>query len=530
MKKNYLFLSLSFIIFFSLYINYFTGNLGIIPIDSFAYFDTAYLILKGNHPFKDFWITTGFLVDYLQALFFLIGGTNWTSYVLHASVINCIFSVFIFLFFIKNNLNIYLSLLYAVSASILFYPTIGTPFAYHHGYFLSVISILILCLIIKNNSNFLWFFLPISMVVSFLCMQAPSAYINLLILIFTFFIFLKRKIFSNILYFFTSSLISIFLFYLYFQLTDVQFQSFLEQYILFPLTIGSDRISNAEGAFVSLGSKLNLKSIFLDFKFIHLLLGVILYVIFIKLRNYKSTNDKIFKNLILILIASYIFIFNQLVTANQIYIFSLIPIIAGFGHIGIKEYLSDKKFLDIFIIVIVLISTVKYHERFNINRKFIDLENKNLSLAINANQIDDKFKNLKWITVRNPKNPDNEIKSILKTIEILKQDKRKKMIISHYQFFSIILEEDLNNPNRWYTHDNNSYPLKNNRYFRFYKKFFNNKVINNQIEVIYIMDDTVSGGLKISNFKEYLNDICFIDKNIIKNVLSSHTITKCKIK
>ena len=368
------------------------------------------------------------------------------------------------------------------------------------------------------------------MVVSFLCMQAPSAYINLLILIFTFFIFLKRKIFSNILYFFTSSLISIFLFYLYFQLTDVQFQSFLEQYILFPLTIGSDRISNAEGAFVSLGSKLNLKSIFLDFKFIHLLLGVILYVIFIKLRNYKSTNDKIFKNLILILIASYIFIFNQLVTANQIYIFSLIPIIAGFGHIGIKEYLSDKKFLDIFIIVIVLISTVKYHERFNINRKFIDLENKNLSLAINANQIDDKFKNLKWITVRNPKNPDNEIKSILKTIEILKQDKRKKMIISHYQFFSIILEEDLNNPNRWYTHDNNSYPLKNNRYFRFYKKFFNNKVINNQIEVIYIMDDTVSGGLKISNFKEYLNDICFIDKNIIKNVLSSHTITKCKIK
>ena len=529
-KKKIVF-SAIFISIFSIYINYVSGYVGILPIDSFAFFDTGYLILQGYHPFKDFWITTGFLVDYFQAFFFKVWGVKWGSYVLHAAFLNCIFSLSIFIFFIKNNLNVYLSSLYAISGSILFYPTIGTPFAYHHSYLFSVISVLLLSLIIKKSSNLLWFFLPVSMLVSFLCMQTPAAYINLLILLFIVSIFFRQKNISNIIYFICGSFTSLLLFLIYFKLTHVPLQSFIEQYILFPLTIGSDRITNNSNAFVKLSSKFTLKSIFIDFKLIHIIFIVLLYSIFIKFKlkiNLKA--DKTFEILILISIAIFIFIFNQLVTANQIFIFSLIPLLAGFTNIGINKYLKKNIYFSAFLVAVVLISTIKYHERFNVDRKFIDLENIILSKAINGNKINKKFNNLKWITKHQHNDVAEEIKNINKTIQVLREDKRTKMVISHYQIFSAILEENLNNPNRWYTNDGNSYPLKNHKYFSFYKKFINNKIKNKEIDVIYLVDAAGNGDLKISNFKKYLHDICFIDEYIIKNVLSSHTIIKCTSK
>ena len=37
-------------------------------------FDTANNIVSGNHPFKDYWLITGPLLDYVQSLFFIIFG------------------------------------------------------------------------------------------------------------------------------------------------------------------------------------------------------------------------------------------------------------------------------------------------------------------------------------------------------------------------------------------------------------------------------------------------------------------------
>ena len=79
--KIVLFLLLSI---FSILINNHYGNIGVFPIDTLGFFDTAYSILLDKHPFKDFWIFTGPLVDYIQALFFKIFGLKWSSYVLHA--------------------------------------------------------------------------------------------------------------------------------------------------------------------------------------------------------------------------------------------------------------------------------------------------------------------------------------------------------------------------------------------------------------------------------------------------------------
>ena len=64
--------------------------------NSFMFFDSGYNIISGNHPFKDYWLITGPLVDYIQSLFFLILGINWTSYVLHASTLNMALVLFSF--------------------------------------------------------------------------------------------------------------------------------------------------------------------------------------------------------------------------------------------------------------------------------------------------------------------------------------------------------------------------------------------------------------------------------------------------
>ena len=68
LKSNFLYIA--FIGIFAFLINWMSGNLGVMPIDTFAFFDTAYSILLNKHPFKDIWVTTGPFVDYLQAFFF----------------------------------------------------------------------------------------------------------------------------------------------------------------------------------------------------------------------------------------------------------------------------------------------------------------------------------------------------------------------------------------------------------------------------------------------------------------------------
>ncbi len=75
----------------------------------------------------------------------------------------------------------------------------------------------------------------------------------------------------------------------------------------------------------------------------------------------------------------------------------MIPILAGFLHVNLNT-INSKYYLKLFIIVVVVISTIKYHYRFNLDRKFMDLENVNLERAQPASVLSPKLKNLKWIT------------------------------------------------------------------------------------------------------------------------------------
>ena len=101
------------------------------------------------------------------------------------------------------------------------------------------------------------------------------------------------------------------------------------------------------------------------------------------------------------------------------------------------------------------------------------------------------------------------------------------MVITHYQFLSSILEQDLNMPNRWSFHHHNIYPIKNHKYFNYYKEFFNKNLKSNKIEVIYIVKSHPEEGIRIEHFKIYLDNICFKSKKI-SEILSAHEIENCK--
>ena len=140
-KMNYI--AYAILAVFAFFINYFFSNIGVYPIDTFSFFDSGYLITKGYHPIKDFWVISGILVDYIQALFFLIFGNNWNAYVFHSSLLNVSVSIF-FLFFLNSlrkdlNSNFILSICFAT----LCYPVAGTPFPYQHSYIISLISVLL---------------------------------------------------------------------------------------------------------------------------------------------------------------------------------------------------------------------------------------------------------------------------------------------------------------------------------------------------------------------------------------------------
>ena len=379
---------------------------------------------------------------------------------------------------------------------------------------------------IKKKSNVLWFCLPITMSLSFFAQQTPSSYINLILIIIILYYFISERNFSNFKFFILGSLLSLLSFFIFLIISKTPLRDFIYQYILFPLTIGSDRILNDQSAYTSLMDQINLKRLIGDFKFIHVFF---ILIIFITLKDVLNKSKKLKKNLlitnVLILISTLLFIFHQLITANQIFIFAMIPILGSFLHIYMIGR-DSKNYLKLFIIAVVVFSTVKYHYRFNLDRKFMDLEKVNLEKAIPASELSYKLKNLKWITpLEYSDNPKEELLFLKQVIDVLKKDKREKVVITHYQFFSLVLDEDLNILNRWYL-DHNTHPTKNHKYFNYYKDFVNKSLEKNNVKVIYLVSFTEKEMI-FDDISIYFTKKCFDSNFLIENKFSYHEVKNC---
>ena len=502
-----------FLFIFSLLINQYYGNKGIFPLDSFSHFDTGYRILIGEYPFRDYWIVEGPFIDYLQSIFFYICGANWQSYILHASLINVILSIVTFKILKDFNLNIYYCFFYSISFSILAYPTSGTPFADHHSAFFSILGIYFLILGIKNNLKIYWFLFPFFLGFAFFSKQVPSSYIIIFVFFILIFYSVINKKFNWIKYSFFSSALFIFILVMIGKIQGISFNSFMDQYIFYPRTLGAERYQDIEISF---------KNIFLNFKFIYISLLPLLFTNLWKIfseRDYLRKKDFLYFLILFSLALS--LILHQLLTKNQIFIFFLIPVLAAFSHITLLNYRFKEKFFIPLIIVLCIFITFKYHLRFNEGRKFHELRNINFSLSQPGNKIDKKFFGLKWISTEFRDKPKEEINLILKTISHLQKDERKKMLMTHYAFFSVVLNQKLFSPTRYYTTHGVSHPTKDNRYFKTYQNFFIKKIKQNNINVIYTMKPVERYFLS-----ELLGDKC-LKTSSINSILDEHLILEC---
>ena len=501
------------LIFLSLAFNIYYGYLGIFPIDSFLIFDSGYYVLNGFFPFKDYWTITGPLLDYFQAFLFLIFGVNWFSYVIHAALINLILALFSYSVFVQLGLKNFYSFIYSVGVALLAYPHIGTPFIAHHSTIFSLLSIYCFILGIKNKNNFFWFLIPLFLGFSFLSKQIPASYIIIFILIILFFYFFYNFDFKKVYFFILGSLFTLLIFFLIFFINQIPFDNFLIQYIFYPMSIGSDRIENLN---------FSLKGVIGQFKFIYICL-IPLILIFFKIILRKEIFKKEKKNFFIIFLiigSTLIFIYTQLLARNQIFIYFLIPIVTAFSQIYFFNYFKSK-YLIYIIIGVCLFSVTKYHIRFNEQKKFMELANVNLELAVNGNKIHKIFNGLKWITPHYPNNPEEEVKNLLEIKDYLDSDPKNKIIISDYQFFSAISNAKFSSPNKWY--DDLSTPNKDNKYFKNYYNFFFKKIKQNQIELIYTI-----GIDKSLYFEDFIDNKNCADLNRINDLLITYNISNCK--
>ena len=154
LKKEKLLLEvlvLSGVLIYAYLINWYSGNIGVIPIDSFGFLDSGYSITKGHLPIRDFWIFTGLLVDYMEAGFLSLLGNNWNSHLAHSSFMNIVATLCFYFFLKEYNLKFVSITFYSLCFATLCYPVSGTPFAYIHAYIFSLIAIFNLILAIKKK-------------------------------------------------------------------------------------------------------------------------------------------------------------------------------------------------------------------------------------------------------------------------------------------------------------------------------------------------------------------------------------------
>ena len=514
-KLNVNLFAIIFIFLFALLTNQYFGNRGVFPIDSFSHYDTGFRVLNGEFPFKDYWAVSGPFVDFIQAFIFLIFGDSWQAYLLNGSLVNAIFAVLSYKLITKLGLETKFALFYSLCIAVLAYPVSSTPFVDLHSTYFSMFAIYFFLFALITKKNIYWFFLPVFVFCSFLSKQVPAAYMFLgilLMLIYNFVNFDTKKNLIIIQNLIISSLICAFIFFLFLNLCEINFEDFLKQYIGFPREIGANRF---------LLLKLDIKNLILDFKLIYLVFFFYSLIIFYQLKNKKNFTKTIGFNVFLFSLIIFLsLIHHQLLTKNQIYIFFIIPLFSSLAHIEMKNLFKKKiNYFNYFFIIIALFSLFKYNERFNIDRKFHELNYVDFSNSIRAEIISSKLKGLNWITPgkKNKESVEEEIKSIKNILSILTKDKQNKLVITNYSFISVILGESNNGISRWYPGNGSNFPSRNSNYYNYYKNFLISNIKKKSIENIYVLFDVSE-----QNLTEYINSKC------LKLAISNSLFTKYK--
>lgn len=218
-------------------------------------------------------------------------------------------------------------------------------------------------------------------------------------------------------------------------------------------------------------------------------------------------------------------------TKNQIFIFFLIPLTLGFAHIQLNRIkINYKKYLNILLIIFCVGMTLKYHFRYNIDRKFHELNNVKFSLAFDAKYFNAEFSGLKWIT-KNSNNSEKiqaEINFLKNFQKILESDNNNKIVLTNYSFFSVLSEENVSGFSRWYPGDNSGFPMKvwwnkETKYVQNYKDLITSIFRKRKIKSVYVLPD-----INEKNLLEYVDSKCFNKIELEDEIIKYDVNNNCK--
>ncbi len=233
------FFYLLLIFLFSFFINFYYSKFGTFPIDTFLHYDTGFRILNNEYPVRDYWIVSGFIIDFLQSIFFKIFGVNWFAYTFHSSLFNFIISLLSYYFFLSLNVSRFKSLIYTLSFATLAYTVSGTPFVDHHAvFFLLISTYLIITALNYPKKSYLWVLIVIMFFLSFLSKQVPTFYVALSQGAIILYILIKKKNYNIFKIILISFIASIIFFLLLLTYLNIDISLFYTQYLDYPRTIG----------------------------------------------------------------------------------------------------------------------------------------------------------------------------------------------------------------------------------------------------------------------------------------------------
>ena len=531
-------LSILTVLTFSFFISFYFGHQGLMPLDDLQNFNSGYRTLTGDFPFRDYYSITGPILDIWQGNIYKLFGISWQSLLLRASVMNCLYSLSIFIFLKKlkfTNLNCFF---YSLSAGLLMYPTSGNPTVEHNSLILSSLAtLLFLIALIKNKKNYIFISIFIFFI-SFFTKQVPTGYF----VIFCIFIYMS-KIFSNynwkILFnFLVYSTILFLIFLIYFYFNGVLFQDIFDQYIIIAMNLGESRLNNINLTFIYENvSKLFfllfmlIPSFYLSYvtKKLNLsviLIGLSLVIVFYELH---SNNQPITFSLLPLFISLFYFFYSKENLELQfIRYFFYIVIVYAFYRILRFEifyififisillifYFKHKPSISSLCLIYLFITSCLYFEKYIKIRAWDDLSKNDLIESFDAGTIDPKFKYLKWKTVYFEK-IDEEKKLIFSTLDYLKNlDKDVNyLLVSDYQIYNAILDRKDFSPVKYWFQDA-TYPSRDHNLRKKFEIFFKSKIIKNNVKEI-IVDNTAKFKSKELSEFSWLYD-CLEKKNSFK--------------
>ena len=541
-------------------INNYFGFIGLNPTDSFLIFGSGDRVLKGDLPFKDYWIVSGGpLIDIMQSFVFKILGVSWSSFVIHASILNSIFSISIFFYARLTKLSKKTSLFFAILSSFIMYPAAGTPQTDHHSIIIGSISLIFFIIFLKKKNYTPLFFFPIIFLGCFFIKQVPAAYYIILICLISLFYYLFEKQKEIIINLLLGSIIAFAVFFLILKINNILVLDVYKQYVALIIQGFNVRVDSYAKALVFDNilkikyiilllipfvvivaqnlKKIELKkkeSFYLDiYLFMGLIVSSALHESYTNNQSVTFGLLPIYSIIILSLIKEnkskiLFYIFSalsiigvlRLINENEIYLILLIifPLIYFFGS---KYNISLKKTSSLVVVYTLLIALL-YFETIVRNRYWHDIVNPNWDNAVAAEQIDLKLKGLVWLSGES--NTQKEILNIENNLSYLKSLDENYIIVTNYQIYNAILDIQNFSPVRYWW-NKLSYPSKGNKYRNEFDVFFQNKINKNNVKKIIVLSDINQENVDINEF-EWLKD-CTLRSQKNEKIKILNVITQC---